>query len=96
MISAERAIENLISRYAFLIDDGDVEGLGELLDRTEFRLGAVTAHGAAEVAILANAAPAQPGQQHSETAIRCAIPTETGRSRPRSPVPRRSRAARRR
>ena len=78
MISAERAIENLISRYAFLIDDGDVEGLGELLDRTEFRLGAVTAHGAAEVAILANAAPAQSRQQHSETAIRCRYPDRDG------------------
>jgi len=38
--SSEREIENLIGTYAFLVDDGDFDGLGELLDHCDFRLGA--------------------------------------------------------
>jgi 3-phenylpropionate/cinnamic acid dioxygenase small subunit len=38
-ISSERAIENLIARYAFLVDDGDFAGLGQLLDQCTFTLG---------------------------------------------------------
>ena len=37
-VSSEREIENLISTYAFLIDDGDFDHLGILLDRCDFRL----------------------------------------------------------
>ena len=55
MPSAERAIENLIARYAFLVDDGDFAGLGELLDRADFRLGEAVAHGQADVEELARA-----------------------------------------
>jgi len=48
-MSDERAIENLISRYAFLVDDGDFDGLGRLLDHCRFTLGsgpAVSGHAA--------------------------------------------------
>lgn len=38
-ISSDRAIQNLIARYAFLVDDGDFEGLGELLNARTFTLG---------------------------------------------------------
>ena len=44
-VSPERAIENLIARYAFLVDDGDFAGLGALLDDAEFRLGTTAARG---------------------------------------------------
>jgi hypothetical protein len=38
-ISNERAIENLIARYSFLVDEGDFAGLGQLLDQCTFVLG---------------------------------------------------------
>jgi 3-phenylpropionate/cinnamic acid dioxygenase small subunit len=38
-ISSDRAIANLIARYSFLVDDGDFDGLGELLDGCAFSLG---------------------------------------------------------
>ena len=38
-LSSERDIENLIGTYAFLVDDGDFDGLGELLDQCDFALG---------------------------------------------------------
>jgi SnoaL-like domain len=38
-IPSDRAIANLIARYSFLVDDGDFEGLGELLDACAFTLG---------------------------------------------------------
>jgi 3-phenylpropionate/cinnamic acid dioxygenase small subunit len=37
--SGERDIENLIATYAFLVDDGDFDGLGALLDQCDFTLG---------------------------------------------------------
>jgi 3-phenylpropionate/cinnamic acid dioxygenase small subunit len=37
--SSEREIENLIGTYAFLVDDGDFDGLGALLDECDFTLG---------------------------------------------------------
>lgn len=37
-VSSEREIENLIATYAFLVDDGDFDNLGVLLDRCDFRL----------------------------------------------------------
>ena len=37
--SSERDIENLIGTYAFLVDDGDFDGLGALLDQCDFALG---------------------------------------------------------
>jgi 3-phenylpropionate/cinnamic acid dioxygenase small subunit len=55
MPSAERAIENLIARYAFLVDDGDFAGLGELLDHADFRLGEASAHGKSDIEELAQA-----------------------------------------
>jgi SnoaL-like domain len=38
-VSSERAIENLIARYSFLVDEGDFVGLGELLAACSFTLG---------------------------------------------------------
>jgi 3-phenylpropionate/cinnamic acid dioxygenase small subunit len=38
-LPSDRAIANLIARYSFLVDDGDFNGLGELLDACAFRLG---------------------------------------------------------
>jgi 3-phenylpropionate/cinnamic acid dioxygenase small subunit len=55
-VSPERAIENLIARYAFLVDDGDFAGLGALLDDAEFRLGTTVARGKDEVQQLARTA----------------------------------------
>src|SRR6202020_2609675 len=55
MPSAERAIENLIARYAFLVDDGDFAGLGELLEHADFRLGEACAHGKSDIEELARA-----------------------------------------
>jgi 3-phenylpropionate/cinnamic acid dioxygenase small subunit len=56
MLCADRAIENLIAQYAFLVDDGDFAGLGELLDHAEFRLGSTSAHGKADIERLADTA----------------------------------------
>jgi hypothetical protein len=55
--SDERAIENLIARYSFLVDDGDFAGLGELLDDCELTLGPGPAvRGRDAIAALARAA----------------------------------------
>jgi hypothetical protein len=54
--SMSRDIENLIARYAFLVDDGDFAGLGELLAGAEFRLnGGPSARGRDEIVKLADA-----------------------------------------
>jgi 3-phenylpropionate/cinnamic acid dioxygenase small subunit len=55
-VSPERAIENLIARYAFLTDDGDFAGLGALLDAAEFRLGTTVVRGQDAVERLARSA----------------------------------------
>jgi SnoaL-like domain len=39
-MSSDRAIQNLIAQYSFLVDDGNFAGLGELLDACTFTLGA--------------------------------------------------------
>jgi 3-phenylpropionate/cinnamic acid dioxygenase small subunit len=56
MPEAEREIENLISRYAFLVDDGDFGALGTLLDHAEFRLGTARVRGRTEIERLARTA----------------------------------------
>ncbi len=38
-MNSDREIENLIATYAFLVDDGKFDALGELLDRCDFTLG---------------------------------------------------------
>lgn len=56
-ISDEREIENLIARYAFLVDDGDFKGLGALLAQAKLTLnGAVTVEGADAIERLARTA----------------------------------------
>jgi ketosteroid isomerase-like protein len=52
-LSSERAIENLISSYAFLNDDADIVGLGELFADAVCTLDGVTARGRQEVETLA-------------------------------------------
>jgi ketosteroid isomerase-like protein len=51
--SSERAIENLVSSYAFLNDDADIAGLGELFADAVCTLDGVTARGRQEVETLA-------------------------------------------
>jgi hypothetical protein len=52
-VSSERAIENLISSYAFLNDDADIAGLGELFADAVCTLDGTTARGSQEIETLA-------------------------------------------
>jgi ketosteroid isomerase-like protein len=52
-VSSERAIENLISSYAFRNDDADFAGLGELFADAVFALDGAAAHGREEIETLA-------------------------------------------
>jgi ketosteroid isomerase-like protein len=52
-VSSERAIENLISSYAFLNDDADIAGLGELFADAVCTLDETTARGRDEIEQLA-------------------------------------------
>jgi hypothetical protein len=53
-MDSSREIENLIATYAFLVDDGDFGGLGDLLADAEFQLnGGPVAHGRDDVETLA-------------------------------------------
>jgi ketosteroid isomerase-like protein len=52
-VSSERAIENLIASYAFLNDDADIAGLGELFADAVCTLDGTTARGSGEVETLA-------------------------------------------
>jgi hypothetical protein len=52
-VSSERAIENLISSYAFLNDDADIAGLGELFADAVCTLDGTTARGREEIETLA-------------------------------------------
>ena len=52
-VSSERAIENLVSSYAFLNDDADIAGLGELFADAVCTLDGITARGRQEVETLA-------------------------------------------
>jgi hypothetical protein len=52
-VSSERAIANLIASYAFLNDDADIAGLGELFADAVCTLNGTTARGRKEVETLA-------------------------------------------
>jgi hypothetical protein len=52
-VSSERAIENLIASYAFLNDDADIAGLGDLFADAVCTLDGTTARGRDEVETLA-------------------------------------------
>ena len=52
-VSSERAIENLVASYAFLNDDADIAGLGELFADAVCTLDGTTARGSEEVEALA-------------------------------------------
>jgi ketosteroid isomerase-like protein len=52
-VSSERAIENLIASYAFLNDDADIAGLGDLFADAVCTLDGATARGSEEVETLA-------------------------------------------
>jgi len=52
-VSSERAIANLIASYAFLNDDADIAGLGQLFADAVCTLDGTTARGRQEVETLA-------------------------------------------
>jgi ketosteroid isomerase-like protein len=52
-LSSERVIENLVASYAFLNDDADIAGLGELFADAVCTLDGTTARGSEEVETLA-------------------------------------------
>jgi ketosteroid isomerase-like protein len=52
-LSSERAIENLVSSYAFLNDDADIAGLGDLFADAVCTLDGITARGRQQVETLA-------------------------------------------
>ena len=54
-VSSERAIENLISSYAYLNDDADITGLGDLFADAAFTLDGATARGRDQIAERARA-----------------------------------------
>ena len=89
-ISSDRAIANLIARYSFLVDDGDFEGLGELLASCTFTLGtgpAVT--GSETIARLARGAlmtydDGTPHTRHVTTNILIEVDETAGTARSQS------------
>ena len=70
-VSSERAIANLIASYAFLNDDADIAGLGELFADAVCTLDGTTARGRHEVETLA---------RPSSTSARTAVPEPVMRS----------------
>ncbi|MFC4243396.1 nuclear transport factor 2 family protein [Gryllotalpicola reticulitermitis] len=89
MPSAERAIENLIARYAFLVDDGDFTGLGELLDAAEFNLGTAAARGKADIeelaaAVLQTYPDGTPRTRHVTTNLIIEVDADAGTASSRS------------
>jgi 3-phenylpropionate/cinnamic acid dioxygenase small subunit len=89
MADAARDIENLIASYAFLVDDGDFAGLGELLHHADFRLGTATAHGKGEIEALAASAlqtyaDGTPRTRHVTTNLIINVDEEAGTANSRS------------
>jgi 3-phenylpropionate/cinnamic acid dioxygenase small subunit len=86
---SDRQIENLISRYAFLVDDGNFAGLGDLLDAADFTLGPNTVHGKAAVEELAlntlqTYADGTPRTRHVTTNLIIDVDEEKGTATSRS------------
>ena len=52
-ISSERAIENLMVSYAYINDDGNIKGLGDLFSDATFRLDNHSATGRQELEAIA-------------------------------------------
>ncbi len=89
MPSSTLQIQNLISTYAFLVDDGDFSGLGGLLDTANFTLGAATARGKADIERLAESvlqifADGTPRTSHVTTNILLDIDEDAGTAQSRS------------
>jgi 3-phenylpropionate/cinnamic acid dioxygenase small subunit len=87
--ASDRQIENLIARYALLVDDGDFAGLGELLDSADFTLGANTARGKAAVeelalSVLRTYADGTPRTRHVTTNLFIEVDEESGTATSRS------------
>jgi 3-phenylpropionate/cinnamic acid dioxygenase small subunit len=83
--ASDRQIENLIARYAFLVDDGDFAGLGELLEAADFTL----VHGKAAVEELALStlrtyADGTPRTRHVTTNLIIDVNEEAGTATSRS------------
>jgi 3-phenylpropionate/cinnamic acid dioxygenase small subunit len=87
---SDRAIENLIARYAELTDAGDFAGLGQLLDRASFVLNQMeTVRGQAAVEQLAHEtlvtyADGTPKTRHVTTNILVEVDEEAGHAAARS------------
>jgi 3-phenylpropionate/cinnamic acid dioxygenase small subunit len=87
--ASDRQIENLIARYAFLVDDGDFAGLGELLEAADFTLGPNIVHGKAAVEELALStlrtyADGTPRTRHVTTNLIIDVNEEAGTATSRS------------
>jgi 3-phenylpropionate/cinnamic acid dioxygenase small subunit len=88
--SSEREIENLIGSYAFLVDDGDFDGLGALLNQCDFTLGdGPTIRGKVAIAKFAGDAlrvydDGTPRTRHVTTNIIIEVDEEAGVARSRS------------
>ena len=89
-LSNERAIENLIARYSFLVDEGDFAGLGDLLKFCAFSLGAGPAvHGQEAIVQLARSAlmtydDGTPRTRHITTNVLIEVDEVAGSARSRS------------
>ncbi len=88
-LASDRQIENLIGQYAFLVDDGDFAGLGELLDHAAFNLGDAGAHGKADIeklaaAVLQTYADGTPRTRHVTTNLIINVQEEAGTATSRS------------
>jgi 3-phenylpropionate/cinnamic acid dioxygenase small subunit len=88
-VASDRQIENLIARYAFLVDDGEFAGLGDLLDAADFTLGPNTVRGKAAVEELAlntlqTYADGTPRTRHVTTNLIIDVDEEEGTATSRS------------
>jgi len=88
--SAERDIENLIASYAFLVDDGDFDGLGDLLNHCDFTLrSGPTVRGKEAIAALVKKAiqifdDGTPRTRHVTTNTVLEVDDDAGTARARS------------
>jgi uncharacterized protein (TIGR02246 family) len=90
-MTADRAVENLIARYAELVDDGDFEGLGVLLADATFIGSGAPVRGREAIAqnfrdTLIVYADGTPRTQHVTTNVAVEVDEEAGTATARSCV----------
>ncbi|MGA5821526.1 nuclear transport factor 2 family protein [Kitasatospora sp. NPDC094028] len=89
--ASHRAVENLIARYAELVDDGDFAGLGALLADADFTGGAGTVHGSEAIermfrdTVIVHA-DGTPGTHHVTTNLAVEVDERAGTATARSYV----------